>query len=147
MASSSCASRSTCSPPRRRCSSGPSRSPSWAPPSAAPTSAPRHAVSSTKASSSPSGAARRGAAPVAERAHAELLATGARPRRLVRTGVDSLTPSERRVAQMAAEGQTNREIAQTLFVTPKTIEMHLSNAYRKLDVQARSQLAGVMADG
>lgn len=86
-----------------------------------------------------------GAGPVAERAHAELVATGARPRRLVRTGIDSLTPSERRVAQMAAEGQTNREIAQALFVTPKTIEMHLSHAYRKLDIQSRSQLARAMA--
>jgi DNA-binding CsgD family transcriptional regulator len=80
------------------------------------------------------------AAPVAERAHAELLATGARPRRLVRTGVDALTPSERRVALMAADGQTNREIAQALFVTAKTVEMHLSNVYRKLDITARSQL-------
>jgi len=86
-----------------------------------------------------------GAAPVAERAHAELVATGARPRRIVRTGVDSLTPSERRVASMAAEGQTNREIAQALFVTPKTIEMHLSHVYGKLDIQSRSQLAGAMA--
>jgi DNA-binding CsgD family transcriptional regulator len=87
-----------------------------------------------------------GAQPVAERAHTELLATGARPRRLVRTGIDSLTPSERRVAQMAADGQTNREIAQALFVTPKTIEMHLSNAYRKLVIQSRSQLACAMGD-
>jgi DNA-binding CsgD family transcriptional regulator len=89
-------------------------------------------------------AERVGAAPVSERAHAELLATGARPRRLVRTGVDALTPSERRVAQMAAEGQSNREIAQALFVTAKTVEMHLSHAYRKLDIQARSQLARAM---
>jgi DNA-binding CsgD family transcriptional regulator len=86
-----------------------------------------------------------GAVPVADRAHAELLATGARPRRLVRTGVDSLTASERRVAQLAAEGRTNREIAQALFVTPKTVEMHLSHVYRKLEIQARSQLAGAMA--
>ena len=92
-------------------------------------------------------AQRCGAAPVAERAHAELLATGARPRRLVRTGVESLTASERRVAQMAAEGMTNREIAQALFVTPKTVEMHLSNAYRKLDIRARSQLAGALGGG
>jgi len=91
-------------------------------------------------------AQRCGAVPVVERAHAELLATGARPRRPVRTGVDSLTPSERRVARMAAEGQTNREIAQALFVTPKTIEMHLSHVHRKLDIQARSQLARAMAD-
>lgn len=85
-----------------------------------------------------------GATPLAERAHAELLAAGARPRRLVRTGVDSLTPSERRVAQMAADGRTNREIAQSLFVTPRTVEMHLTPSYRKLDIQSRSQLASAM---
>ena len=89
-------------------------------------------------------AGRCGAAPLVEQAHAELLATGARPRRLVRTGLDSLTPSERRVARMAAGGATNREIAEALFVTPKTVEMHLSHAYRKLDIQGRSQLASVM---
>ncbi len=82
------------------------------------------------------------ARPLAERAHTELLATGARPRRLVRTGLDALTASERRVAQLVAAGHTNREAAQALFVTPKTIEMHLSNIYRKLDVQHRSQLGG-----
>ncbi|TML50310.1 MAG: helix-turn-helix transcriptional regulator, partial [Actinobacteria bacterium] len=81
-----------------------------------------------------------GAKPLAERAHAELLATGARPRRLVLTGLDSLTPSERRVAAMAADGMTNREIAQALFVTPRTVEVHLSNAYRKLGISSRSQL-------
>jgi len=85
-----------------------------------------------------------GATTLAERAHAELLASGARPRRLVRSGVDSLTPSERRVAQMALEGQTNREIAQALFVIPKTVETHLSHVYRKLGIQARSQLPGAM---
>src|SRR6266536_3487591 len=81
-----------------------------------------------------------GAKPLAERAHTELLATGARPRRLVLTGLDSLTPSERRVAAMAADGMTNREIAQALFVTPRTVEVHLSNAYRKLGISSRSQL-------
>ena len=91
-------------------------------------------------------ARRCGAIVLAERTHAELLATGARPRRLVRSGVDSLTPSERRVAQMATEGQTNREIAQALFVTPKTVETHLSHIYRKLEIQARSQLPGAMAE-
>jgi DNA-binding CsgD family transcriptional regulator len=91
-------------------------------------------------------ARRCGAIVLAERTHAELLATGARPRRLVRSGVDSLTPSERRVAQMATEGQTNREIAQALFVTPKTVETHLSHVYRKLEIQARSQLPGAMSE-
>ncbi len=86
-----------------------------------------------------------GATALAERAHTELIATGARPRRLVRSGVDSLTPSERRVAQMATDGQSNREIAQALFVTPKTVETHLSHVYRKLGIQARSQLPGAMS--
>jgi DNA-binding CsgD family transcriptional regulator len=80
------------------------------------------------------------AKPLAERAHTELLATGARPRRLVLTGVDALTPSERRVAAMAADGMTNRDIAQALFVTPRTVEVHLSSVYRKLGISARSQL-------
>jgi DNA-binding NarL/FixJ family response regulator len=47
---------------------------------------------------------------------------------------------------MATEGQTNREIAQALFVTPKTVETHLSHVYRKLEIQARSQLAGAMSE-
>ena len=58
-----------------------------------------------------------------QRAEAELLATGGRPRRVPLRDIESLTPGERRVAQMAAEGPTNREIAQVLFVTPKTIEV------------------------
>ena len=72
------------------------------------------------------------------RAHAELLATGARPRRLVLTGIESLTGSERRVATMAAESLTNREIAQVLFVTTKTVEMHLGQVFRKLDIHSRT---------
>jgi class 3 adenylate cyclase/DNA-binding CsgD family transcriptional regulator len=87
---------------------------------------------------------RSGAEPLAERAQTELAATGARPRRLVLTGLDSLTPSERRVAEMAAEGMSNKEIAQTLFVTTKTVEVHLSNVYRKLEIASRAQLAGVL---
>jgi class 3 adenylate cyclase/DNA-binding CsgD family transcriptional regulator/tetratricopeptide (TPR) repeat protein len=87
-----------------------------------------------------------GAAPLAVRAETELLATGARPRRIALSGVESLTPSERRVAQMAAEGSTNREIAQALFVTPKTIEVHLSSVYRKLGINSRSQLSGELAE-
>jgi DNA-binding CsgD family transcriptional regulator len=75
----------------------------------------------------------------------ELRATGARPRRRVTTGVDALTPSERRIAQLAADGQQNREIAQTLFVTTHTVEFHLRNAYRKLGITGRTELAGAFA--
>jgi DNA-binding CsgD family transcriptional regulator len=82
-----------------------------------------------------------GAMSLAERAHAELTATGARPRMPLRSGVDALTPSERRIAQLAAGGQTNMTIAQGLFVTIKTVEMHLTSAYRKLNITSRTQLA------
>jgi DNA-binding CsgD family transcriptional regulator len=86
-------------------------------------------------------AQRCGAGALAERAHRELVSTGARPRRLVRSGVDALTASERRVAAMASEGLTNREIAQALFVSAKTVETHLGHAYRKLDIGSRTQLS------
>jgi DNA-binding CsgD family transcriptional regulator len=68
-----------------------------------------------------------------------------RPRREALSGVDSLTPSERRVADLAAAGRTNRDVAQALFVTPKTVEVHLSNAYRKLGIRSRRELAGALA--
>jgi DNA-binding CsgD family transcriptional regulator len=90
-------------------------------------------------------AQRGGAKLLADRAHEELIASGARPRRLFASGVDALTPSERRVAAMAAEGLSNREIAQALFVTLRTVETHLSSAFRKLDVSARTQLAAALA--
>ena len=90
-------------------------------------------------------ALRCGATPLAEHAHAELLIAGARPRRLRLTGADALTTNERRVATMAAEGRTNREIAQTLYVSHKTVEKHLSAAYRKLGVNARDELPAVLA--
>jgi DNA-binding CsgD family transcriptional regulator/tetratricopeptide (TPR) repeat protein len=86
-----------------------------------------------------------GAAPLVERAREELLATGARPRRIVRTGIAALTPSQLRVAHMAAEGLTNREIAQALFVTQRTVEGHLTHAFQKLDVTSRGQLAERLA--
>jgi DNA-binding CsgD family transcriptional regulator len=85
-----------------------------------------------------------GAVSLAERAETELLATGARPRRIALSGVESLTPSERRVAEMAAEGPTNREIAQALFVTQRTVEVHLTSIYRKLAISSRSQLAAAL---
>jgi len=81
-----------------------------------------------------------GAKPVADRALEELLLSGARPRRLAATGLEALTASERRIAAMAADGLSNREIAQQAFVTSKTVEMHLRNTYRKLDITSRTQL-------
>ena len=82
-----------------------------------------------------------GAAPLAARAEEELRATGASPRDVIRSGVDELTTSERRVARMAAEGMSNKQIAQALFVTVKTVETHLYRTYQKLDVSSRAQLA------
>jgi DNA-binding CsgD family transcriptional regulator len=81
-----------------------------------------------------------GADACATRALEELRATGARPRREMRIGVDALTPSERRVARLAADGLTNREIAQDLFLTMKTVESHLGSVYRKLDITSRRAL-------
>ena len=86
-----------------------------------------------------------GAAALEERARTELAATGARPRKAVLSGVESLTPSELRVAQMAAEGMTNREIAQALVVTEKTVETHMRHVFQKLDVARRTELADVFA--
>ena len=77
---------------------------------------------------------RGGAAALARRAREELEATGARSRRVMLSGINALTPSERRVADLAAGGLTTRQIAQVLFVTPKTVEFHLRHVYRKLDI-------------
>ena len=85
-------------------------------------------------------ARRVGAFGLAGRANEEIAATGARPRTVFQTGLDALTTSERRVGQLAAGGMTNKEIAQTLFVTIKTVEVHLSHAYRKLEISSRAQL-------
>ena len=80
-----------------------------------------------------------------DRAEEELRATGARPRRLMLSGLDSLTASERRIARMTAEGRTNREIAQTLFVSARTIEGHLTAIYRKLEISSRDELPAALA--
>jgi DNA-binding CsgD family transcriptional regulator len=85
-------------------------------------------------------ARRVGALGLAARANDEIAATGARRRKILRTGLDALTASERRVAQLAADGMSNKEIAQTLFVTIKTVEIHLSHAYRKLEISSRAEL-------
>jgi DNA-binding NarL/FixJ family response regulator len=86
-------------------------------------------------------AARSGARPLMARIREELNAAGARPRREWRTGVEALTPSELRVARLAAEGRSNREIAHELYVTLKTVEGHLARAYTKLGISGRPQLA------
>lgn len=81
-----------------------------------------------------------GASVLATRAQTELIATGARPRRPASSGIDSLTVSQRRVAELAATGLTTRQIAETLFVTSKTVEYHLRHTYRKLNVGSRAEL-------
>jgi DNA-binding CsgD family transcriptional regulator len=82
-----------------------------------------------------------GAGVLAERAREELSSTGAHPRRDRLRGPDALTPSERRVAKMASEGMSNPEIAQALFLTRRTVETHLTHAYRKLEIRSRDELA------
>jgi DNA-binding CsgD family transcriptional regulator len=86
-----------------------------------------------------------GATALVESTRAELHATGARPRTTALQGVRALTASERRVADLAADGRSNRDIAQALYVTPKTVEVHLSNAYRKLGISSRRELPDVLA--
>ena len=90
-------------------------------------------------------ALRTGVLGLVERGNEELAATGARPRKSLVTGLDALTPSERRVAELAADDLTNKEIAQALFVTVKTVEVHLSSAYRKLQLNSRRELAAALA--
>jgi DNA-binding NarL/FixJ family response regulator len=86
-------------------------------------------------------ATRCGAHAVAARAREELVATGARPRRAALSGPEALTPSELRVVDLAAKGASNRDIAQSLFVSLRTVEAHLTRAYQKLGIASRSELA------
>src|SRR5215472_6463869 len=85
-----------------------------------------------------------GATRLAQRARDELLATGARPRRGALTGLEALTVSERRVAELAAAGMSNPEIAQALFVTLNTVEGHLRHVYQKLSISSRGQLPAAL---
>ena len=86
-----------------------------------------------------------GALTLAARGRDELRATGARPRRLALTGAEALTASERRVAELAASGLTNRGIAQELFVTPATVETHLRHTFQKLGVGSRGALGAALS--
>jgi DNA-binding CsgD family transcriptional regulator len=90
---------------------------------------------------------RLGALALVAHANEELAATGARLRRVAQTGLETLTARERRVAQLAAEDMSNKDIAQALFVTVKTVEVHLSSVYRKLEISSRRQLAPALAGG
>lgn len=87
-----------------------------------------------------------GADGLAAHAGDELAATGVRVPARPRSGIDALTPSESRIARMAAAGASNRELAQELFLSVKTIEMHLGRVYRKLDIGSRRELAAALAD-
>ena len=92
-------------------------------------------------------ATRAGAAPLVRQATDELHAAGGRPRRAYLTGLESLTATERRMAEQAAAGRTNAEIGRELYVTTKTVEWHLANVYRKLHLSGRRELATVLSAG
>jgi DNA-binding CsgD family transcriptional regulator len=86
-----------------------------------------------------------GASALAARAHQELLASGARPRRLQFSGTNALTAGERRVATLAAQGQSNRQIAVARYITVRTVENHLASCYRKLGISSRHDLPSELA--
>jgi len=88
---------------------------------------------------------RLGALPWARRARAELRATGETVRSREEARTDDLTPQELEIAQLVAGGATNREAASALYLSPKTIEAHLSRVYRKLRVRSRTELARALA--
>lgn len=90
-------------------------------------------------------ASRCGARTLAARARSALIQLGARPRRERLSGVEALTVSERRVVELASAGQTNRQVAQALFVTAKTVEIHLTRAYSKLGITSRKELSAVLS--
>jgi DNA-binding CsgD family transcriptional regulator len=89
-------------------------------------------------------ARRCGAERLSASAEQELRAAGAKPRRLAFSGVESLTASERRIAELAAGGMTNQQVAEALFVTAKTVENHLGRVYHKLAIHSRAELAGAL---
>jgi DNA-binding CsgD family transcriptional regulator len=86
-----------------------------------------------------------GATQLAAHAEQELSASGARPRRRPLSGIEALTPSQLRIATMAADGLSNRDIAQALFLSIRTVENQLRQAYLKLDIGSRHDLAGALA--
>lgn len=87
---------------------------------------------------------RAGATALAERARADLVAAGGRPRRAVLSGRDALTPRELSVAELAAAGRSSRDIADELVVSIRTVDMHLTRVYRKLGIDGRTDLPGAL---
>ena len=90
---------------------------------------------------------RLGAEPWAEQARTELAATGERARRRDPSTIDDLTPQEFQIARLLAGGMTTREAAAAAFLSPKTVEYHLRNTYRKLGIRSREELTVAMASG
>jgi DNA-binding CsgD family transcriptional regulator len=87
---------------------------------------------------------RLGAPPWIEQARSELAATGERSRRRDASTLDDLTPQELRIARLLATGKTTREVAATIFVSPKTVEYHLGHVYRKLGIHSRDELCAAL---
>jgi DNA-binding NarL/FixJ family response regulator len=90
-------------------------------------------------------AQRTGAAQLVADVRRDLVAAGARPRRAALTGPDALTSTERRVAGLAADGLSNRQIAEHLFITQATVETHLRHAFHKLGITSRATLPAYLA--
>jgi DNA-binding CsgD family transcriptional regulator len=88
-----------------------------------------------------------GASVLATGSRDALVAAGARPRRPIHRGRDSLTRAERSVAELAAAGHTNREIGRELYITLNTVATHLRSVYRKLNISSRAQLPAQLAAG
>jgi DNA-binding NarL/FixJ family response regulator len=86
-----------------------------------------------------------GAAPWAERARAELRASGETARRRDPSTLDELTRQELQIARFVAEGLTNRQVAEQLFLSPRTIDFHLRNVFRKLDITSRNELGRLIS--
>ena len=86
-----------------------------------------------------------GAEAFAERARAELLATGERARQRSAETESELTPQEAQIARLVSEGESNRDIAAQLFLSPSTVDYHLRKVFRKAGVTSRTQLAHAMA--
>jgi DNA-binding CsgD family transcriptional regulator len=85
-----------------------------------------------------------GAEAFAERARRELLATGESVRRRTAGTRDQLTPQEAQIARLARDGATNSEIAEQLYLSPRTVEWHLGKVFAKLDISSRTQLSDVL---